>query len=141
MLMVLFVYKCSNDKSIEPELQPVKGKITATAMGITGQNGNVYAVMSYDSDWFPGSDSPVIAGIIGTITSDDFSFTQNLHPVDAQAQGGYSSEDMLFEPKTYSVVFFVAAPGNPPQYFSEVRVAVDDDVTATAPNWTNWVHP
>jgi hypothetical protein len=143
VLTVLFVTQCTKEKSTEPESrpQPVKGKITAAATGITGQNGYVLAVMAYDSDWSPGSDSPVIAGFMVNISSNDFSFTQNLHLVDAQAPGGYSLEDKVFEPKTYSVVFFVAAPGNPPQYFSEVRVAVNGDVAASAPDWAGWVHP
>ena len=132
---------CSSDKSTEPNPQPVQGKITAVAAGITGQNGNVLAVTAYDADWSPGSSSPVIAGFMVNITSDDFSFTQNLRTVDAQAAGGYSSADRVFEPRTYSVVFFVAAPGNPPQYFAEVRVAVNGDMTVTAPGWTDWVHP
>jgi hypothetical protein len=139
VFMFLFVCSCSNNKSTEP--QPVSGKITATAAGITGQNGNVYAVSAYDSDWFPGSEAPVIAGFMVNITNDNFSSTQNLLAVDNQAPSGLSSEDMLFEPGTYSVVFFVATLGNPPQHFAEVRVTVNGDVTANAPNWSSWAHP
>jgi len=138
-LTVFFVFTCSKNNSTES--LPVNGKITASATGIAGQNGNIYAVSAFDSDWFPGSNSPTIAGIMGTITSDNYSFTQNLKAVDDQALGGLSADDMVFEPKTYSVVFFVAAPGNPPQHFAEVRMEVNGDVTATAPDWASWAHP
>ncbi|MBN1895839.1 hypothetical protein JW906_15230 [bacterium] len=141
VMAVLFAAGCSDKKSTDPEPQPVSGKITATASGITGQNGSVFAVMAYDSDWFPGSEEPVIAGFMTNITSDDFSFTEALHSVDSQAQGGYNSEEKSFEPRTYSVVFYVAAPGNPPQHFAEVRIAVNGDVTAAAPAWSSWAHP
>lgn len=139
MLTIFFIFNCSKNNSTES--QPVNGKITANATGITGQNGNIYAVSAFDSDWSPGSDSPTIAGIMGTITSDNYSFTQNLKAVDDQSPGGLSADDMVFEPKTYSVVFFVAAPGNPPQHFAEVRMEVNGDVIATAPDWASWAHP
>jgi len=139
MLTVFFICNCSKDNSTES--QPVNGKITASATGITGQNGNIYAVSAYDSDWSPGSNSPTIAGIMGTITSDNFSFTQNLKAVDDQSPGGLSPEDMSFEPRTYSVVFYVAALGSPPQHYTEVRMEVNGDVAATAPDWANWAHP
>jgi hypothetical protein len=143
--VVLFVMgifaACSGDKTTEPKPQPVQGRITASVAGIAGQNGKVLVITAFNDDWFPGSESPVIAGFMTNITSDDFSVTQVLHPADSQAPGGYSAADMVFEPKTYSVVFFVAAPGNPPESFSEVRIAVNGDVTATAPAWASWVHP
>jgi hypothetical protein len=138
--MALTGVMCTKKNSTEPEPEPVQGKITAVAAGIAGQNGNVYSVMVYESDWAPGSTATVVAGILAPITGDDFSLTQKLHPVDPQSPGGYSSEDKVFEPKTYSVVFFVSPQGSAPQHFAEVRVAVNGDVTATAPIWADWVH-
>jgi|GEM_PF-1494939 hypothetical protein len=141
VISVLVLPGCSEKKSTNPEPEAVAGTITAIASGIAGQNGSVFAVMAYDSDWFPGSESPVIAGFMTNITSDDFSFTEALHPVDSQAPGGYTSDDKSFEPRTYSVVFYVAPPGNPPQHFTELRVTVNGDMTATAPAWSSWTHP
>jgi hypothetical protein len=140
VIAVMSLVMCSKDNSVNPKPEPFQGKISAVTPGVTGQNGNILAVMVYDADWAPGSNIPVVAGLLATITNDDFSLTQNLHPVDSQSPGGYSTEEKLFEPKTYSVVFFVAPPGSAPQHFTELRVTVNGNVTATAPGWANWTH-
>ena len=144
VLLVALVTACgsSDSKSTSPTPQPSPGKITAIATGITGQTGKTYAVAALDYDWRPGASEPAVGGIMGTISSDDFSFTSVLRITDAQGNltGNIAQEEKVFEPKTYSVVFFVADPGSPPQYLAEVRISVNGDVRATAPRWVDWVH-
>jgi Rrf2 family cysteine metabolism transcriptional repressor len=130
---------CSDKKSTDPTPDAEPGKITATASGITGQNGSTYLVAVYVADWFPGSTDTVTAGFMTNISSDSFSSTEILHSMNSQWTP--SAEEKVFDPGTYSVVFFVAAPGSPPQYFTEIRLKVNGDVTATAPAWANWTHP
>jgi hypothetical protein len=128
---------CGDDGGPAPV--PVPGKITASAGGILGQTGNVYSVVTFAADWYPGATFPAVAGILQTISSDNYSLASALHEVDTG--GNPTSADKTFDPGTYSVVFFVSAPGSPPSHFAEVRVSVNGDVTATAPAWSGWVHP
>jgi hypothetical protein len=81
-----------------------------------------------------------VAGLTGTITSDDFSFSEVLRTANSQSAGGQSPEDYLFTPGIYSVVFFIATQNSPPQVFSEVRVTVKGDVEVKAPAWSTWTH-
>ena len=143
VVLVTLVGGCgsSSSKSTSPAPQPSSGLMTVTAAGIVGQNGNIYSVAVYDYDWSPGASGPAVGGVIGTISSNDFSFTAVLRVADSQGNPAAATEEKVFEPKTYSVVFFVSVPARPPQYFAEVRVSVNGDVTATAPRWANWTHP
>ena len=130
---------CSEKKSTNPSESAEPGKITATAAGITGQNGSTYMVVVYVSNWQPGSTDTVSAGFMTNISSNSFSSTEILHAMNSHYTP--SADEKVFDPGTYSVVFFVAPPGSPPQYFTEIRLQVDGDVTATAPAWANWTHP
>ena len=139
VLLVLLgiVAGCSRDKSVGPE--PSRGKITAKADGIQGQSGNLYSVSVYAYDWFPGAETPAIAGVRATIPSDVYSPADTMRTLDAN--GTPTAEPKVFDPASYSVVFFVSVPGFPPRYFAEVRAIVDGDITATAPAWSGWVQP
>ncbi len=117
---------------------PGPGKITATATGIPGQTGNVYAVAAYAYDWFPGATTPAVAGIRATIGSDPYASTSVLYAVDAN--GDPTVDEKIFDAGKYSVVFFVAAPQSAPSDYAEIRTTVDGNTTATAPAWSGWVH-
>jgi hypothetical protein len=130
---------CSSDKSTSPGSNAVRGRITARATGITSQNGNTYSVVVYAYDWSPGATGPSVASIRQMITGDNFASTAVLDSVDSQ--GTPTLVEKVFDPGTYSVVFFVSPPGSPPQHFAELRVAVDGDKTVDAPAWAQWIHP
>jgi hypothetical protein len=135
----VFSLGCSDKKSTNPTPSPTRGKITAAASGITGQNGSTYMAVVYAIDWYPGATDTAIAGFRANISVDNFSSTEILHSMNSQ--WNITAEEKVFEPGTYSVVFFVAPPNSPPQYFAEIRQQVNGDVTATAPAWANWTHP
>ena len=94
-------------------------------------------VAAFAYDWQPGATDSAVAGYRTVVSADNFSSTEVLHASDAQWD--ISEEEKVFEPGTYSVVFFVALPDNPPQFFAEVRSEVNGDITVTAPAWENWV--
>jgi hypothetical protein len=139
VVMAVINWGCTEKKNTNPTAPTDPGKITATASGITGQNGSTYMVVAYAYDWQPGAQDSAMAGFLTNISGDNFSSTQILHSMNSQWT--ISAEEKVFEPGTYSVVFFVAPPGSPPQYFAEIRLQVNGDMTATAPAWANWTHP
>lgn len=140
VLLVTLVTACgsSSGNATTSASQSQQGKITAKASGIKGQNGKIFAAAAYNYDWTPGATGPAVAGLVGPITSDNFSFTDILNQLNAWGDPSTSTADMIFDPGTYSVVFYVSAPGGAPQYFAKLRVTVKGDVTATAPNWSSW---
>jgi hypothetical protein len=128
ILIMMLMFACDNE--------PVPGKITAIASGITGQDGKILAVGAFDFDWSPGISDPGFAGYRTEITGDSFSSSEVLLTLDDQ--GRTTANDALLDPGTYSVVFVVSAVNTPPEYYVEVRVRVDGDMNATAPAWADW---
>jgi hypothetical protein len=126
---------CSEDEEpIAPSPQP--GRVSISAAGITGQNGNMFAVMAYGYDWQPGAQDPFLAAHRATIAEDNFSFSDTLQSIDQNGQ--LTGQAKLFDPGVYSIVFFVAVPNQPPSIFAEVRATVNGDITVTAPAWATW---
>jgi hypothetical protein len=128
---------CSKSKDNSGS-SPVHGKITVSAVGITGQINNIFSVAAYPYDWYPGAAGAPVARIIKSIGSDDYSVTAVLDSLDAL--GNTTAVEKIFDPGEYSVVFFVSVPANPPSHYAEVRVTVNGNMTVTAPVWTSWVH-
>jgi predicted HTH transcriptional regulator len=138
VVIAVISWGCSEKKNTNPIAPTNPGKITATASGIAGQNGSTYLVAVCAYDWYPGATDTAVAGFMTNISNDSFSSTEILHSMNSQLN--ISVEETVFEPGTYSVVFLVSPPDSPPQYFMEVRLRVNGDVTATAPAWINWTH-
>ena len=136
--VLAMVLNSCGDKSSDSN-QPAPGKITASASGIVAQNGNTFAVMAYDYDWQPGATELAIAGVMGIINSNPYSFSSVLYAADTL--GMPTNAERVFDPAIYSVVFFISAPGMPPQHYVEVRSAVNGNITVPAPTWANWIHP
>jgi len=137
LLMSVTLICGSCDNSTDSGSPAVSGKITAKAAGIQGQNGNTYSVAAYDYDWYPGATGLPVGLILTLISDNNFSSTEALHPFNVE--WNITSEEKVFDAKTYSVVFFVSKPDAPPQIFAEVRVSVNGDVIANAPAWSKWV--
>lgn len=135
-LGLLAGFGCSGGSDVDAPT-PEAGTITAGASGITGQAGKMYYIAAFDYDWQPGATEPSVATRSGSVTDDDFSFEVVLYELDQYGQP--TMTEKAFEPGVYSVVFFVGASG-PPEYFVEVFVDVDGDVTAHAPAWGTWTH-
>jgi hypothetical protein len=137
LVVAMLVSACDGDNGADPDSQPVAGKITAIASGIAGQDGKTLGVGAYDYDWRPGSPAIGIAGHRTRITGDNFASSEVLLTLDDQRE--MAADEKVFDPGTYSVVFYIVAGDAPPEAWAEVRVVVDGDVNATAPAWADWV--
>ncbi len=114
------------------------GTITVKASGISGQSGKVYAVVVYAYDWSPGATVPPVGSARGIIDADPFSVT--VAAGEPEAPVGPGGKAKVFAGGTYSVVFFVSSGNSPPEYFAEIRAAVDGDTVVDAPSWQSWTH-
>ena len=114
----------------------IPGSITATVSSVEGQNGSTLSVGVYDFDWSPGAPNTFVGLVYAPITSDDFSSSVVVTGVGAD--GSPTQEPAIFQPGTYSVVFFVSPPGSAPEFFSEIRATVAGDMTVSAPAWGSW---
>ncbi len=140
-LLVIMMLMCAcgdEDNGTDSDNPPAPGKITGIVSGITGQDGKAIRVGAFDYDWSPGGLDDPMAGYVKEITGDNFSSSGVLLTFDDQ--GKTTADEMIFDPGTYSVVFIIFS-GGPPEYFVEVRVEVDGNVSATAPSLADWAHP
>ncbi len=138
VVLACLCLSCGSDKKSTPA-EPKPGTITAIASAITGQSGKYFAVSVFDFDWYPGAPNNPIGIIRVQIADNDYSANGVVESID---QGGDPiGEPKIFDTGAYSVVFFVGAPDSAPEFFAEIRVIVDGNVTAAAPAWAAWSHP
>jgi hypothetical protein len=116
------------------------GTITAAAQHVTGRQGDILSIGVWGPgiDWVPGTDADLaVSTAVRVIDSADYSVTHTMTELDPER--GETVLAKAFEPGDYSLVFFAAESGQPPDRFAEVRVHVNGDLSAVAPAWDRWL--
>jgi hypothetical protein len=139
ILIVLVTIGCGEDPPFEVVPQE-PGIITAIARQVPDRQGDFLSIGVWGPgiDWVPGMDAELsVSTARWTIDSEDFSISHMMTEIGIDRTDTGIAK--AFEPGDYSVVFFVGYDGEAPDRYAEVRVHVNGDRTADAPDWSGWV--
>jgi hypothetical protein len=141
ILLSVSAVGCS-ERTYDEIIPQSPGSITAIAQHVGGHEGDFISVGVWGPgiDWTPATGAEMASAYAQeAIDSADFSMTHTM--TEMGRDGSELDVEKMFEPGDYSVVFFIGGAASSYDRFAEIRIHVNGNMFAEAPDSSAWTAP